>query len=751
MLSELGNFLLAMTVGFACTQSVTSFWGTYTQNPRYLTLGRVCAVLQGMALSMAFLTLIYAFLRYDFSLLLVYLHDHTSLPWYYRLAATWGNHEGSLLLFVLILSGMAVAQAFLLKNPLLRARTLTVQGILVGLFLLFLMVSSTPFTPLPFPATEGLSLNPLLQDRGLLSHPPLLYIGYVGFSGPFSLALAALWGNEDGPRWARLTRPWALFAWSFLTAGITLGSWWAYYELGWGGWWFWDPVENASLMPWLAGTALLHTLRSEHLYRWSLFLALLTFGLSLLGTFLVRSGLITSVHSFAQDPERGFTILCLLGIIMGTAFLIWGVRASRLQGKPLLLVSRPGALLVNSLLLCLGLLTVILGTFYPLLSEYFWGKTIAVGAPYFERTVIPLMIPLFILLPLGCLYQNKGEPFLPLLTAPLTALLGAMTLVLYVFYPLSLWSCTGLIMALWVIAGTVTAYLKERLSLGPTLIHLGVGLSLLGVSVGSGLRTDEMGVLSPGKSLSLGDTPLTLQSVQQGQRENYLYEQATLTYGGKTTLSPEKRLYQPQNSLLTKTAIHTNGFQDIYVILGPYQGDNSWLIRASAIPLAPWIWIGGAFMVLGGIMALMQRIFLKAQTALNFRMKTQTPFVPRTLALLLFLLALPFTLYGTAPLEQRAAALYQEVRCPVCLGQSIAESDMEESRLLKVFILDRLKAGDSEDRIREALRQQWGDALLFRPPFEPHTLVLWFLPFGVFLGLFLGLLCWWYRLSDKEF
>lgn len=778
MFSEFGNFFLAMGLGFSTVQALASFWGVYRNNPLYLSLGRVVAFIQGGFLSAAFLTLIMAFVLCDFSLLLVSLHDHTELPWYYRMAASWGNHEGSLLLFVLILSSMAVAQAIFLNDPFFRARTLTSQGLLIFLFLLFLIISSNPFTPLPFSLMEGKSLNPLLQDRGLLSHPPLLYIGYVGFSAPFSMAIAALWGREDGQMWARLTRPWALFSWSFLTAGITLGSWWAYYELGWGGWWFWDPVENASLMPWLAGTALLHTLRTEQLYRWNLFLSLLTFGLSLLGTFLVRSGLITSIHSFAQDPERGLYILCLLSLIMGTAFLIWLWRAPRLQSIPLLLISRQGALLMNSMILCVGLMTVILGTFYPLLSEFFWGKTVAVGGPYFERTFIPLMIPLLILLPLGCLYREKNQPFLSLLISPLTALLGVVTLVLYALYPLSLWSFIGLIMAIWVIAGTAVAYKNGRLNLGPTLAHIGVGISLLGVSAGAGLRVDEMGVLGIGNHLNVAGTKLTLQDVQQGKYSTYQYEKAILSYGSHTIVTPEKRLYQPQNSLLSKTAIHTNGFRDLYVILGPYQGNNRWLIRASSIPLAPWIWIGGMFMVLGGLVSFV-KASLRGRVPLTRTFGAPSPLVGEGLcsgitfstggestqgqnssplvgegallrskrvgegySLLLTIITivnfLPLASHATTPLEKRATALYQEVRCPVCLGQSIADSETEESQALKTFILHRLKKGDSEDLIREKLRAQLGDAILLRPPFENHTFFLWLAPFGIFLIILLG-------------
>jgi cytochrome c-type biogenesis protein CcmF len=350
----------------------------------------------------------------------VAFHDHALAG---IIVGSYLGNQGSLLLFVLILSGVGVSLAAFLPSSLLRARALVIQGLLTVLFLVFLWMTSNPFNALPFALPEGQSLNPLLQDRGLLVHPPLLYVGYVGFSAPFSLALAALWGQEDGKAWAALARPWVLFAWGALTAGVTLGSWWAYYELGWGGWWFWDPVENVSLMPWLAGTALLHTLLTGKLYRWSLLLSLLTFGLSLFGTFLVRSGLMTSVHSFADDPERGLFILSLIGGIMGSAFFMWAWRAPRLQSASLSLLSREGALLLNSLLLMVGLATLLLGTLYPLWSE----GTLSIGAPYFELTFIPLSLPLFLLIPLGGMLRDKREPLGPLLMAPLTATLGGVT------------------------------------------------------------------------------------------------------------------------------------------------------------------------------------------------------------------------------------------------------------------------------------------------------------------------------------
>ncbi|MBI2707549.1 MAG: cytochrome c biogenesis protein CcsA [Proteobacteria bacterium] len=731
MLSELGNLFLVLAFGFGCVQVLASSWGL-KNGCKWLALGRVSAVIQGGCIGAAFLILMTAFFLCDFSLLIVMLHDHTQLPWYYRLAATWGNHEGSLLLFVLILSGVGVAFAACLPASLLRARALVFQGFLSVLFLTFLWMTSNPFTALPFLLSEGQSLNPLLQDRGLLVHPPLLYLGYVGFSAPFSLALAALWGKEEEKTWTVLVRSWSLFAWGALTAGVTLGSWWAYYELGWGGWWFWDPVENVSLMPWLSGTALLHTLLIGKLYRWSLFLSLLTFGLSLFGTFLVRSGLMTSVHSFADDPERGLFMLGLIGGIMGVAFFMWAWRAPRLASAPVSLFSREGALLLNSLFLVVGLATLILGTVYPLWRE----GTLSIGAPYFERTLIPLMFPLFLLIPVGSMLREKKEPLLPLLIVPLTATLGGTTLILYFLYPASLLTLLGLGMGIWVMSGTLAAFLKRRLAVGAFLAHMGVAVSLLGVSGGGGFRMDETKVLGVQESLHVGGIPLTLQEVSQGKGSTYLYEKATLSYPGGV-LTPEKRLYQPQNSLLSETAIGTSGLRDLYVTLGPYQGEGKWLVRASFIPLAPWIWVGGALMVLGAVVSFARKSVI-ASSAKAGRSNAGAK-IKNWVASSLTLLTMTMDIQADS-LHQKAYALAQEVRCPVCLGQSIVDSETPESETLKTFILERLQKGASEETIREQLRVLYGDEILFRPPFASHTFFLWLAPFGLFVCMLLGVL-----------
>ncbi|MBS0271453.1 MAG: cytochrome c biogenesis protein CcsA [Proteobacteria bacterium] len=715
MLGEIGNFFLALAFGFACVQIASSFWGVFRTHSKFLSLGSAATYLQGGFMAAAFLTLMTAFFVCDFSLTTVVFNNHSQLPWYYRIAATWGNHEGSLLFFVFILSMMGVTEAILLKNPIFKARTLFFQGFLTVLFLLFLLITSNPFISFPFTLPEGQSLNPLLQDRGLLIHPPLLYLGYVGFSAPFSLGLAALWGKEEGTSWASITRPWVLYAWAMLTAGIALGSWWAYYELGWGGWWFWDPVENASFMPWLTATALIHTLRTGSLYRWSLFLNFLTFGLCLLGTFLVRSGLVMSVHSFAQSSDRGYFLLSLLGGIMGFSFLMWIWKTPQLQNPPLEIFSRKGGLLLNSLLLCVGLVTVLLGTLYPLWSEWIWDEKISVGSPYFEKTFIPLILPLFILIPIGSLFGKKGESFFHLLLAPLTVTLGVVVFLLYVIYPLSLWAFFGISLATWTLGGTVIACFKKRLSLGATLAHVGIGVSLLGVSVGGGFRIDETHILGLNENFTIGHTKITLEKVQLGQTPTYHYERATLTSQGGS-LMPEKRLYQPQDMLLSETAILTNGLKDLYVILGPYQGNNRWLIKASLIPLAPWIWCGGLLMALGAFFSLIRKKSL----------------------LILTLLLLPTFSYAESTYDTRAQALYKEVRCPECAGQSIADSETPDSKAIRGFIIEQLKEGKSDEMIRDELRTLFGDEILFHPPFDKKTYFLWFLPFGLFFLILLG-------------
>lgn len=724
MLSELGFFFLIMAVGFSSVQTLASIIGVTKWNNRFLTLGKVGSYFQVCFVFAAFCTLLFAFYINDFSVSNVLFNSHTELPWYYRLAASWGNHEGSLLLFILILSTIAALFTKYLPNTktLLKERALVIQGGLIFCFLLFLLITSNPFASIPFTVSEGNSLNPLLQDRSLMFHPPILYFGYVGFSAPFSIALAGLWGEDDLKTWTAAVRPWALIAWSALTAGITLGSWWAYYELGWGGWWFWDPVENASLMPWLAATALLHALRTERLYKWSLFLSLMTFQLSLMGTFLVRSGLVASVHSFAQDTSRSLFVLFLLLATFIFSLGFWIIKGRHLQSQSLDYSSQKGILFLNSLLLFGGLCIIILGTVYPMILDGLIGAKVGVGAPYFEFTFMPLMIPLLVLVPISFFMSGKKESLFPILIVPLTITLMFLASFLYLFSPPSLWVIVGFGVGIWVLGGTGFAFLKKKLSFGPTLAHIGVGISIIGVSIAGGMRTDDSKIFSLKETGEIAGIQMTLEDVKLGKESTYLYEKATLS-SAKGIATPEKRFYQPQKSMLSETAILTNGFQDIYVILGPYQGDNKWLIRVSTLPLAPWIWIGGAFMALGGILSLFRR----------------------KLVLMLLLCLLPTFSFAEKSLEQRAQELYEEVRCPVCTGQSIAESDNSESAALRSFILDQLEEGKSESEIRDDLRLLFGNEILFRPPLDKNTYFLWGIPFLLFLIISFGFMWKFHR------
>lgn len=606
MLSELGTLCLAMVVGFSCAQWISAFWGEVTVKPRLQALAANCARMQFVFTTGAFATLITAYGLSDFSLLNVYMNSHTQMPLLYKLAGAWGNHEGSLLLWVWVLSFVAALMTY---GKSVDGYALGVQGILITIFTIFLWASSNPFVAIPLPPLEGQSLNPLLQDRGLAIHPPFLYGGYVGYSAVFSLAIAAiLRGKID----ASLMRLWSLLAWSSLTLGIALGSWWAYYELGWGGYWFWDPVENASLMPWLCGAALIHVIRvvevKGQLKLWALTLALLTFAFSLLGTFLVRSGLISSVHAFANDPERGLIILSILTVIISISFVLLSLRAYRFAGQlPLEYRSREGLMMLNSLLLISGLVTVTWGTLYPLILEGLTGTTVSVGAPYFNQTFVPLMLPLLILAPLGVELAWSGwnvRECARRLAPSLTITCGFMVLVLYLSHPSSFLMWGGLGLGAWLVATSLHYIWRHRTSnMGMSVAHMGVGIFVLGIA-GVSLWGDEVsGTLKRGDNLTLQGQTYHLRDVVQGDGPNYRYERAFLEVGGET-LTPEKRLYLPQETLLSETAIATNGIINVYAILGAYQGDERWAFKLLYHPLVPWIWWGWALMSLGAVISL---------------------------------------------------------------------------------------------------------------------------------------------------
>ncbi len=637
MTVELGHFALILALLVAVVQAVVPLLGAQRGETGWMAVAGPAAMVQFVLVVMAFGALVHAYVESDFSVYTVVANSHTAKPLLYKIAGVWGNHEGSLVLWVMILSVFGVMLAVTGRNlpPALRARVLSVQAMVAVGFLLFILLTSNPFRRLNPPAVEGQGLNPLLQDPGLAFHPPLLYLGYVGFSMAFSFAIAALIEGRVDPAWARWVRPWTLAAWIFLTLGVALGSWWAYYELGWGGWWYWDPVENAAFIPWLAGTALLHAAlvveKRDGLKKWTILLAIITFSLSLLGTFLVRSGILTSVHAFAADPARGVFVLALLVVTGGASLLLFAVRAPGLQGGGLFAaVSREGGLLFNTALLAVAAATVLLGTLYPLLAEALGIGKLSVGAPFFNRTFVPLMVPLLVVMAIGPLLAwKRGDGRRALrrlwpamvvagLVAGVTAAEGAALAV-------------GMGMAAWLGMATLIE-LAERILLfraplseslhralhlpraayGMTLSHVGVAVLIAGIAGVTGWEAEKVLVLRTGDSAELKGYVFTLTGLETIAGPNYQAERGMIIVhddDGRfvTTLYPERRQYTHPPQPTTEAAIHTTGLVDLYVAMGEQDEEGGVVVRLYYKPFIPWLWYGAGLMVLGGIVSLADR------------------------------------------------------------------------------------------------------------------------------------------------
>jgi len=633
MAAEVGQFALILAFVLAVVQGVIPLWGAYRGEPVLMALGRAAAVLQAAFVILAFGCLAASYVACDFSVALVAEHSNSRQPLAYRIAATWGSHEGSMLLWVLILGvyGAAAARFGGTLRETLQARVLGVQGLVGAAFLGFLLFTSNPFLRLNPAPVEGTELNPLLQDPGLVSHPPLLYLGYVGFSVAFAFAVAALIEGRVDAAWARWVRPWVLAAWIPLTAGITLGSLWAYYELGWGGWWFWDPVENASLMPWLLGTALLHSAlvleRRGALVSWTILLSILTFSLSLVGTFLVRSGILTSVHSFAVDPQRGVYILAIIGVTTGAALGLYAWRAPALRTGALFApLSREGGITLNNLFLVALAATVFLGTFSPVFIEILGKDKISVGPPYYARTFAPLAIPLLALVVFGPMLNWKRDAMgavlrrvrVPAAIAAAILLVGLVT----VGWRNTL-AAAGLGLAAWLAAGALAipgrrwwagrASLRRSIRTTPTavfglaLAHAGLGLLTLGVVGVTAWHSDKVLNMRPGDSVAFAGRTLTLQSIDLAEGPNYQARQARFDVtgrGGPYSLTAEKRAYA--SSQTTEAAIHVSPLGNLYVSAGDEAGGGI-VVRLWDHPLIVWIWIGGFTMALGGLVSLCDR------------------------------------------------------------------------------------------------------------------------------------------------
>ncbi|MDJ0949241.1 MAG: heme lyase CcmF/NrfE family subunit [Alphaproteobacteria bacterium] len=640
MIAEIGHYGLVLALLLATVQSTLPLAGAARGHPGWMALGPAAALGQLIFLGLAFAALTWAYVVSDFSVANVAQNSHSAKPLLYKITGVWGNHEGSMLLWVLILALFGAAVALFGGNlpETLRVRVLAVQGMVGFGFLLFILFTSNPFDRLAMPPADGRGLNPLLQDPGLAFHPPFLYLGYVGFSTAFSFAVAALIEGRVTAAWARWVRPWTLAAWSFLTIGIALGSWWAYYELGWGGWWYWDPVENASFLPWLAGTALLHSAivveKRDTLKSWTVLLAIFAFSLSLIGTFLVRSGVLTSVHAFAQDPERGLFILVLLIIAIGGSLALYAVRAPTLRSTAVFApISREGALLVNNLLLATACATVFLGTLYPLFLEALTDEKVSVGPPYFNATFLPIIAPALVAMAIGPLLAWKrgdlGRAMSRLWIAGLAAL-GVAVLSYVAAGGDGILAALGMGLAGWLFMGAMVE-LAERIKLfraplgeslsrarglpraawGMTVAHAGVAVVAAGVTASGAWKTESIQAMRAGDSVEVAGYTFTFEGVKTVPGPNYRAERGTFTVtrDGRpvAVLTPEKRFYPVAQRDTTEAAIHTTWLADLYAVISEPGADGAWSTRIYHNPLVPWIWIGVIVMGLGGALSLTDR------------------------------------------------------------------------------------------------------------------------------------------------
>jgi cytochrome c-type biogenesis protein CcmF len=640
VIAESGHYALVLALGLALIQSIVPMLGARWRDFALMNIARSTAVAQLIFVAASFAALVTLHVMSDFSVANVFENSHSMKPLIYKITGVWGNHEGSMLLWVSILALFGGLVAIFGNNlPIsLRAHVLAVQAWIASAFYLFILLTSNPFLRLADPPIEGQDLNPVLQDIGLAIHPPMLYLGYVGFSISFSFAIAALIEGRIDAAWARWVRPWTLVAWIFLTLGIAMGSYWAYYELGWGGWWFWDPVENASLMPWLAGTALLHSLvvmeKRNALKVWTILLSILTFSLSLLGTFLVRSGVLTSVHAFANDPRRGVFILLILCVFIGGSLSLYALRASSLkQGGLFAPISREGALVLNNLLLTTACATVFVGTLYPLALEVMTGEKISVGAPFFNLTFGPLFLPLMVALPFGPLLAWKRGDLLGAAQRLIAAAIAALILTALVWawtHGGSTFAPLAIGLAVFVVAGALVDFAERtglfrlplqatirragglpRSAWGTMFAHAGVGIALMGIVCETTWNSENIRTMKAGDVTSVAGYSLKLESLIPLQGSNYreMAAKFSVLVDGRliATMTPSKRSFTTRSATTTEAALLSRGASQLYISLGDIAGDGAIAVRIYHKPMVLLIWFGPVLMALGGVLSLSDR------------------------------------------------------------------------------------------------------------------------------------------------
>jgi len=619
MAPYLGNFALWLSLCFAVFQFINS---SIKNNNSILQFNKIAVNGLLFCSLVSFFSLMYSHVVSDFSLINVFQNSHTTKPLLYKISGVWGNHEGSMLLWILVLTifNFFIFKLYNQTNSKFVSKVLETQALITVGFVLFTILTSNPFERMDVVQTNGLGFNPILQDPALAIHPPLLYIGYVGFSAAFSMSIATLsLGNNEKILWYSYMKPFVIAAWTFLTIGIALGSVWAYYELGWGGWWFWDPVENASFMPWLLGTALLHSLitveKKKSLQSWVLLLSILAFLLSVVGTFLVRSGILTSIHTFALDPSRGIYILAFTAILGGYSLILFGLKSKKqFNNSYFSFFSKEGAILVNNILMVVVCASVFLGTIYPLLVEAFTNNKISVGEPYYNTTVVPIMIPAILVMGIGPILswgrEDKSKIFKKIF--PSILLTAIITIFIFLFYQTySFIGIVGILLAFWIISNSVIILFrkKENLSNGMIIAHLGVGLLILGITGSSVWQEEKITQMKIGNETNIQEYNIILKEINEIKGPNYLALQGNFFVYDKNKniiakLKPENRFYPIRNNFTTEASIHTNLLRDLYIVLGEGNLNDGWVVRIYYNPLVIWIWIGALTIFLGGIVSM---------------------------------------------------------------------------------------------------------------------------------------------------